>query len=169
MSGKEVELIHHSFPLSSSFPEGDTFSVREALLRRHGVGGSQAETSTRRIEELAASEGLMPYQVLDNRVGNTDLAHEFLAHASAQGKNREAWDAIFTAYFGRAEPVFSRPGTTTTPAPTPATHRPADRTAAPSPSASDPGPTACGARGVHDQVARRGPPFERLLNCVKGI
>src|SRR5690242_7860387 len=103
----EVELVHHSFPLSSSFPEGDTFSVREALLRRYGIGGSQAETSTRRIEKLAESEGLTPYQVLDNKVGNTDLAHEFLAHASAQGKNREAWDAIFTTYFGRAEPVFS--------------------------------------------------------------
>jgi len=104
----EVELVHHSFPLSSSFPEGDIFSVREALLRRHGVGGSQAETSTRRIEKLAESEGLIPYQVLDNKVGNTDLAHEFLAHASAQGKNREAWDAIFANYFGKAEPIFSR-------------------------------------------------------------
>jgi len=81
----EVELVHHSFPLSGSFPEGDTFSVREALRRRHGIGGSQAETSTRRIEKLAASEGLAPYQVLDNKVGNTDLVHEFLAHASAQG------------------------------------------------------------------------------------
>ncbi|MFE9449726.1 DsbA family protein [Streptomyces sp. NPDC006739] len=101
-----VEVVHHSFPLSSSFPEGRTFSVREALLRQHGVGGSQAESSTRRIEALAAAEGLSPYRVLDNQVGNTDLAHEFLAHASAQGKDREAWDAIFDAYFGRAESVF---------------------------------------------------------------
>lgn len=103
----EVELVHHSFPLSSSLPEGDTFSVREALLRRHGMGGSQAETSTRRIEKLAESEGLAPYRVLDNKIGNTDLAHEFLANASAQGKNREAWDAIFATHFGKAEPVFS--------------------------------------------------------------
>lgn len=103
----EVELVHHSFPLSSSFPEGSTFSVRDALLRQHGMGGSQAEASTRQIEKLAESEGLSPYQVLDNTVGNTDLAHEFLAHASAQGKNREAWDAIFRTYFGKAEPVFS--------------------------------------------------------------
>ncbi|GAQ55388.1 DsbA family oxidoreductase [Streptomyces acidiscabies] len=105
--GDEVEVVHHSFPLSSSFPEGDTFSVREALLRRYGMGGSQAEASTRRIEQLAAGEGLSPYQVLDNKVGNTDLAHEFLAHTSAEGKNREAWDAIFRTYFGKAEPVFS--------------------------------------------------------------
>ncbi|MGW7658455.1 DsbA family oxidoreductase, partial [Streptomyces tendae] len=51
--------------------------------------------------------GLSPYRVLDNQVGNTDLAHEFLAHASAQGKNRKAWDAIFDTYFGKAKPVFS--------------------------------------------------------------
>ncbi|PSR63746.1 protein-disulfide isomerase [Nocardia sp. MDA0666] len=103
----EVEVVHHSFPLSSSFPEGRTFSVREALLRQHGVSGSQAEASTRRIEALAAGEGLSPYQVLDNVAGNTDLTHEFLAHASAQGRNREAWAAIFRTYFGKAEPVFS--------------------------------------------------------------
>ncbi len=103
----EVDLVHHSFPLGGSFPEGRTFSVREALLRQHGIGGDRAEASTRRIEKLAESEGLTPYRVLDNEVGNTDLAHEFLAHASAQGRNREAWDLIFGTYFGRAEPVFS--------------------------------------------------------------
>ncbi|MEU5307893.1 DsbA family oxidoreductase [Streptomyces sp. NPDC021562] len=105
--GDEVEVVHHSFPLSGSFPVGETFSVRDALLRRHGMGGSRAEASTRRIEALAEAEGLRPYKVLDNLVGNTDLAHEFLAHASAEGKNREAWDTIFRAYFGQARPVFS--------------------------------------------------------------
>src|SRR5690348_14647903 len=87
----EVEIVHHSFPLSSSFPVDETFSVREALRRQHGIGGNAAELSTRRIEALAEAEGLRPYKVLDNLVGNTDLAHEFLAHASAEGKNREAW------------------------------------------------------------------------------
>lgn len=104
----EVEVLHHSFPLSSSFPVGHTFSVREALLRQHGVSGDQAEAATRQIESLAASEGLSPYLVLDNVVGNTDLTHEFLAHASAQGRNCEAWEAVFHAYFGKAEPVFSQ-------------------------------------------------------------
>lgn len=104
----EVEVVHHSFPLGGGLPEGSTFSVRETLRRQHGVSDSQAETLTRRIEALAASESLRPYRVLDNQVGNTDLAHEFLAHASAQGRNRAAWAAIFSAYFGRAEPVFSR-------------------------------------------------------------
>lgn len=104
--GDQVEVVHHSFPLSSAFPTDRTFTVREALLRQHGISGSKAEESTRRIEAMAEAEGLSPYRVLDNEVGNTDLAHEFLAHASAQGKGREAWDAIFRAYFGQARPVF---------------------------------------------------------------
>ncbi|MEV4178053.1 DsbA family protein [Nonomuraea sp. NPDC049709] len=102
--GAHVEVVHRSFPPGSGFPEG---TVRDALQGRYGMGSGQAETSTRRVEAPAESEGLSPYRVLDNTVGNTDLAHEFLAHASAEGKNRAAWEAIFRAYFGRAEPVFS--------------------------------------------------------------
>jgi predicted DsbA family dithiol-disulfide isomerase len=105
--GDEVEVIHHSFPLGNGFPADRTVSVREALLSKHGISGAQADAATGQIESLAAAEGLSPYRVLDNVVGNTDLAHEFLAHASAQGKNREAWDTIFHAYFGKAEPVFA--------------------------------------------------------------
>jgi predicted DsbA family dithiol-disulfide isomerase len=98
-------VVHHSFPLSSGFPEGRSISVSEALMAKHGVLPERAGAPD--IERMAAAEGLVPYRVLDNRVGNTDRAHEFLAHASAMGKNREAWDMIFRAYFGAAQPVFS--------------------------------------------------------------
>jgi predicted DsbA family dithiol-disulfide isomerase len=104
--GDEVTVVHRSFP-SGDFSEGQILSVREARMRQHGIDAAEAEASTRRIEALAESEGLSPYHVLDNQVGNTELAHEFLAHASIEGKNREAWDAIFRAYFGRAESVFA--------------------------------------------------------------
>ncbi|MET9880678.1 DsbA family protein [Actinacidiphila glaucinigra] len=43
--------------------------------------------------------------MVDNLVGDTWAAHEFLAHATAQGKNRGAWDAIFCAYFGEARRI----------------------------------------------------------------
>lgn len=105
----EVEVVHHSFPLGGSFPADRTVDVREALSAKHGLGEAQVEAATTRIEAMAAAEGLAPYRVLDNRVGNTELAHEFLAHASSMGKNREAWDAIFRSYFGDAEPVFALP------------------------------------------------------------
>ncbi|MFJ8924925.1 DsbA family protein [Streptomyces sp. NPDC102364] len=102
-----VEVVHRSFPLGTGFPAGRTVGVREVLLSKYGISGAEAEAATGQLETLAASEGLSPYRVLDNVVGDTGQAHEFLAHASAQGKNREAWDAIFRTYFGRAEPVFA--------------------------------------------------------------
>ncbi|MFD7407369.1 DsbA family protein [Streptomyces sp. NPDC059866] len=104
--GEEVEVIHRSFPLSDSFPSSGTVSVRDAARQKHGLSGAPFEATTRRIEAMAAREGLSPYRVLDNQVGDTRLAHEFLAHASAEGRNRAAWDAIFRAYFGQARPVF---------------------------------------------------------------
>jgi predicted DsbA family dithiol-disulfide isomerase len=104
--GDEVEVIHRSFPLGDGYPVGSTISVREATLRRYGLAGARLEASTGQIEAMAEQEGLSPYRVLDNHVGNTRLAHEFLAHASAAGKNRGAWDAIFRAYFGQARPIF---------------------------------------------------------------
>lgn len=43
--------------------------------------------------------------MLDNLVGDTWAAHEFLAHATAQGKNRGAWDVTLCAYFGEARRI----------------------------------------------------------------
>jgi predicted DsbA family dithiol-disulfide isomerase len=104
--GGEVEVIHRSFPLSDGIPVGSTISVREVTSRKYGLTGARLEASTRQIEAMATREGLRPYRVLENQVGNTRLAHEFLAHASAEGKNHVAWDAIFRAYFGQARPIF---------------------------------------------------------------
>ncbi|MFH8615792.1 DsbA family protein [Streptomyces sp. NPDC017979] len=104
-NGGQVEVVHRSFPLGSGLPEGRTLSAREFVLAKYGVVPGQAGVPD--IEGMAAAEGLTPYRVLDNRVGNTDLAHEFLAHASNEGKNGEAWNATFRAYFGEAESIFT--------------------------------------------------------------
>ncbi|MCF6390165.1 DsbA family oxidoreductase [Mycobacterium sp. MBM] len=101
----QVTVVRRSFPLSSGFPEDRTLRIREALMAKYGADPKQAGALD--LEKMAAAEGLAPYRVLDNRIGNTDLAHEFLAHASELGKNREGWDMLFRAYFGRAEPVFA--------------------------------------------------------------
>ncbi|KDN77125.1 hypothetical protein DF19_13085 [Streptomyces olindensis] len=73
----QVEVVHRSFPLGGGFPADRTISVREALLSKHGISGTQAEAATRRIETLAGVEGLRPYRVWDDVVGNTEQAHEF--------------------------------------------------------------------------------------------
>ena len=63
---------------------------------------------TRRVEDMARSEGLHPYNVLDNTTGNTGSAHELLAYASTQGLHGEAWRRIYQAYFGERRSVFGR-------------------------------------------------------------
>jgi predicted DsbA family dithiol-disulfide isomerase len=102
----EVEVIHRSFQLDPSFPSGSTMPVREQLTRVHGMGDAQAEAVTGRLEEMAERDGLTPYVVLDNRIGNTALAHELLAHATAEGKNAEAWHHLFRAHFGEKRSIF---------------------------------------------------------------
>ena len=104
---EEVELIHRSLPLSDDVPGSGVMSVRQAIKQVHGVADDRLEEGPRRVEALAAREGLVPYAVLENEVGNTWRAHEFLAYASAQGKNGAAWDRVFRAYYGETRSVFT--------------------------------------------------------------
>jgi predicted DsbA family dithiol-disulfide isomerase len=106
----EVELIHRSFVLDPNMPEGAEVSVRTFLGRKHGLSPGQVETGTRELEALAAREGLRPYIVLDNKVASTIPAHELLAYASSQGKNGEAWNRMFHAYFAEAGSIFTTDG-----------------------------------------------------------
>ncbi|GAA3805610.1 DsbA family oxidoreductase [Streptomyces chiangmaiensis] len=102
----DIELIHRSFPLDPDLPSSPAVSTRQMLKQKYGMDDAQAEAATRRVEVLAEREGLRPYIVLDNKKANTQLAHEFLAHATAQGKHAEAWHLSFRAYFGEARSLF---------------------------------------------------------------
>jgi len=100
----DVELVHHSFQLDPSFPPGETMPVGEMLAAK-GYPPDQLEASQQRLEAMAAEEGMTPYRVRENRVGNTQLTHEFLAYAVAHGRD-DAWTAMYHAYFGDARNVF---------------------------------------------------------------
>ncbi|MGE5133453.1 MAG: DsbA family oxidoreductase [Gemmatimonadota bacterium] len=104
----DVEVVHRSFQLDPSFPEGTVMPSLD-MLRRKGLDEAQITGSQRRIEEMAASEGLTPYHVAGSQVGNTSLAHELLAYATASGRHTEAWQGMFRAYFGEQRPVFDVP------------------------------------------------------------
>ncbi|MFD9292812.1 DsbA family protein [Streptomyces sp. NPDC060030] len=106
--GDGIEVVHRSFPLDRGVPPGGpTVSMREFLRRSAGMDDAQVEAAVGRVEELAGREGLDPYIVRDNDVGNTELAHELLAHATAQGKHTEGWRLFLRAYFGQARSVFA--------------------------------------------------------------
>jgi predicted DsbA family dithiol-disulfide isomerase len=101
----EVEVVHHSFQLDERAPAGQIESVR-SMLRKKGLADAQIDGVTARVAGLAAAEGLQPYLVLENRVGNTSLAHELAAWATEQGHGSEMWALLFKAYFGEAQSVF---------------------------------------------------------------
>lgn len=101
----DVEIVHRSFQLDPRSPVGETRTVREYLTAK-GMPAAQLEASQDALERMAADEGLTPYRVRDNVVGNTRLAHELLAYAAAHGKGEEAWRRLFRAYFGERRSLF---------------------------------------------------------------
>lgn len=104
--GADVEVIHRSFPLDPSLPSDVVLTPRQMLKQKHGLDDARIEAVTGQVEALAERDGLTPYVVLDNKVGNTALAHEFLAYAGTQGKHAEAWHLMFRAYFGEVRSIF---------------------------------------------------------------
>lgn len=67
----------------------------------------QVQDNIGRIEALAAAEGLQPYSVVDNHVGNTRFAHELLALAGDRGLGDAAWKCLYHVYFGQGKSVFT--------------------------------------------------------------
>jgi predicted DsbA family dithiol-disulfide isomerase len=100
-----VTVTHRSFQLDPSAPAA-TRPVRDMLRQKYGMNDAQLDASARRIEALAAADGLQPYHVGDNRVGNTRLAHELLAFAAERGREDAAWKRLYRAYFGEVRSIF---------------------------------------------------------------
>lgn len=103
---EDVEVVHRSFQLDPSFPPGTTRPTGEMLRAKYGMSQAQLEANTGRIEAMAAADGLSPYKVGDNLVGNTRLAHELLALAAERGLEDAAWKRLYRAYFGEGRSIF---------------------------------------------------------------
>lgn len=101
-----VTVVHRSFQLDPSFPPGSVVPVRDMLRTKYRLNDAQVAEATGRIEALAAAEGLTPYNVGNNRVGNTRRAHELLAFAAERGLEAAAWTRIYRAYFGEGRSIF---------------------------------------------------------------
>jgi predicted DsbA family dithiol-disulfide isomerase len=105
-----LQIHHRSFQLNPAAPVGESMPARQMLPEVPGMSERQLKTSMSRIEGLAAREGLAPFHVSDNRVGNTSLAHELLAYATDRGWHVEAWNAMYDSYFARKADIFTVDG-----------------------------------------------------------
>jgi predicted DsbA family dithiol-disulfide isomerase len=106
----EVTIVRRSFQLDPTTPPDETFPVLSMLRARYGMTEEQVRAQHERLAAAAAEEGLVPYLLTDNRVGNTGLAHELAAHATALGRGEEMWRALYHRYFGEAGDVFTLDG-----------------------------------------------------------
>jgi predicted DsbA family dithiol-disulfide isomerase len=104
-AGGDIEVVHRSFQLDPRHPEA-TRPTRELLEQKYRMSAAQAQQAFARVEGIAKDDGIVPYIVGENRVGNTRLAHELAAFASTQGKEDAAWKALYRAYFGEARSIF---------------------------------------------------------------
>lgn len=103
----EVDFVHRSFRLMPDFPEGEGVDFVSYMQSQQGVTVPQMEQMVAPLQKLAVEVGLPEYHVIDNQLGNTTLAHEFLAWANAQGKQNEAWDLLFRSHFVDKAPLWT--------------------------------------------------------------
>jgi predicted DsbA family dithiol-disulfide isomerase len=101
----EVEVRYRSFQLDKHAP-AETKRVRDHLKGKYGLDDAAVDVMLDRIERTAAADGLVPYRLRDNLRGNSGLAHELCAFATARGLGPAAWARMYRAYFGEARSIY---------------------------------------------------------------
>lgn len=104
-----LEIVYHPFVLMPDIALGTSEPTREVLRRRKGLS-EEALQGLSSVEALGVQEGFARYNLLENRSGNAQYAHELTAFAVAKGVGTEFLDETFRAYFEDAHDIFSVSG-----------------------------------------------------------
>lgn len=94
----EVEVVWRSFRLDPDAPKHSEQTLNEVLAAKYGVSRTQAAAMNDRVSGLAAEEGL-DYHLDSATYANTFDAHRLIHLAAAHGKQQEAEERFFKAYF----------------------------------------------------------------------
>jgi predicted DsbA family dithiol-disulfide isomerase len=97
-SGATVEVEYHSFELAPDTPLDFVGSPTDYLVQRKGIPRERAVAMNDHVTRLAAEEGL-EYHLDRAKQVNTVRAHELLHFAKASGRQLEAVERLFRAYF----------------------------------------------------------------------
>ena len=100
----EVTVVHRSFELDPSHLPGAGEPITEVLATRYRMSAADVDAAESRVGAMAAEEGL-PFAP-GRTTGNTMDAHRLLARAAGEERQGVLLDALYAAYFGRAESVF---------------------------------------------------------------
>jgi len=101
----QVEVVWRSFQLDPSIPEGHTEPTLPALAAKYGTGVEQMADQMKRVEDVAAGEGLQ-YHLADGISGNTLRAHELIHLAGEHGLRSEMKERLLHAHFEEQRSVF---------------------------------------------------------------
>ena len=107
----EVQVVHRSFQLDPSRPKGQTQKRREMLMAKYRLTAAQVQGLDAQMEQTAAAEGL-EYHLGDGVTGNTLDAHRLLHLAAARGRQDDALERFYRAYFTEGRSLFDRPSLT---------------------------------------------------------
>ena len=95
---KNIEITWKSFQLSPDMVTDTTISIHEYLSNHKGIPIDEAKKMNAYVTDMAKQSGLN-YHLDKAVVANSFKAHRFSHYAKQQGKQLEAEEALFRAYF----------------------------------------------------------------------
>jgi predicted DsbA family dithiol-disulfide isomerase len=103
-----VDIVHRSFQLNPSMPMSTTSSRRDYLRAKYGWSPTQAARIDEDMEHRAAADGLEYHLTADGLTGNTYDAHRLVHLARERGRQDEAVERFFRAYFTEQRSLFDK-------------------------------------------------------------
>ena len=94
----EIDVEWKSFQLSPDMQTSPGKSIHQFLSEHKGISVEMAKKMNDQVSEMAALVGLS-YNFDIAVPANSSKAHQFLHFAKSQGKQHEAEEAVFAAYF----------------------------------------------------------------------
>ena len=104
----QVRIEHRSFQLDPTRPRGETSSRRTMLMSKYRRSAAEVLEMDRKMEALAAAEGLEYHLTDANLTGNTFDAHQLVQLAATHGLQDAMLERLYRAYFTEERSLFDR-------------------------------------------------------------
>src|SRR5712671_3516936 len=104
----QVQVTHRAFQLDPARPRGETSRRRTMLMSKYRRTAAEVLEMDRKMEALAAAEGLEYHLTDANLTGNTLDAHQLVQLAGTHGLQDAALERLYRAYFTEQRSLFDR-------------------------------------------------------------